>query len=80
MDNKWINDNVLKERIRFNITAFYDHFYMGDQETKYRHLRLFEEYYDPSRFDNLETEKEDINKFLTELQEMLDNELGFLGG
>ena len=73
-------DNILKERLKFQIIAWYDHWFMGDQETKHLHLKLFEEHYDPSRFDNPETEKDDIREFLTELQNMIDTERGFLGG
>ena len=82
MEVQWdINkDDILKKQIRFRISAWYDNFFMGERGTKEEHLRLFEECYDPSLFDNTKTKEEDIRVFLTKLQDKLNAEMGFFGG
>lgn len=56
------------------ISDFYDNIYAGEGP-KHHHLSLLRENYDPNRFkncDNLESEKK---LFLTEIQELLNNEI-----
>ena len=76
-------DDLLKKQIRFRISAWYDHWFMGEESTKEEHLRLFEEYYDPSLFDNSGTKEErekSIRVFLEKLQDKFNEEMGFFGG
>jgi hypothetical protein len=67
-------DDELKHKLRWDITMWYYNNYVGRVAVMYRHLEIFNIHYDPSLFDNEETKDEDIEKFLSFLQDEMDKE------
>lgn len=66
------DDDELKNKLKCDIIMWYEHWYMGSVNTLTEHLKEFEKYYDPQLFDDEDTRKEDIVKFLTFLQNEVD--------
>lgn len=60
-------DDELKNKLKYDIIFFYKNWYMGDDTTLYRHLELFEKYYDPRLFNKNRSEA--IIRFMTFLQD-----------
>jgi hypothetical protein len=67
-------DDELRNKLRYDLILWYEHWYMGSTTVLNKHLELFDAYYDPSLFDNPETKKENIRKFMIFLQTELDKE------
>jgi len=61
-------DDELRNKIKYDITMWYRHWYMGTDEMLMEHLRLFDVHYDPRLFDDEDTRDEAIKVFLTFLQ------------
>jgi len=66
---------LLLKRFKTDITNHYDQNQPLDELRKIRHLMYLEHYYDHSRFQDCECLQSERVKFLTELQEMVDNTL-----
>ena len=67
-------DDELKNELKYRLIFWYKDHYLGNDNTLKRHLEIFEEHYDVRLFDNKETQKDDIIKFMTFLQNELNKE------
>ena len=65
-------DDELKNKLKYDLIFWYQHWYMGNDNALKHHLELLEEHYSPELFDNEKTRKEDIIKFMEFLQGELD--------
>jgi hypothetical protein len=75
-------DDITKARMRYSIEQWYRSWYMGTDEAMRVHLSEFDNTYDPARFDTDDIDKFEAEKqkYLTELQERVDEILGGTGG
>ena len=70
----WTEDDELKNELKYRLMFWYEDYYFGTDNVLKRHLELFEEHYNVRLFDNKETQKDDIIKFMTFLQNELNKE------
>jgi len=74
--SNWITnkDDIIRQKLRLQISMWYSSWYMGDNIEKDRHLMLFDSYFDPIRFDKLDSDelREEEYKFLRELQDLVN--------
>jgi len=70
----WTEDDELKNELKYRLMFWYKDHYFGNDGVLKRHLELLEEFYRADLFDNKETKKDDIIKFMTFLQNKLNEE------
>ena len=70
----WTEDDELKNELKYRLMFWYKDYYLGNDGVLKRHLELLEEFYRADLFDNKETRKKDIIKFMTFLQNKLNEE------
>ena len=71
--------DIFYEKLKKDISDFYDEFFCKEESLKEVHLYLLNEHYDKKRFqdcDNLELER---IKFLTELQKLVETQSCWYG-